>query len=258
MRFAVLASGSKGNACYVESPRARVLIDAGLSGRETVKRLDSIGVDARTLDALVITHEHLDHIRGAGPLARSLKIPLYANGPTLLKGAKILGRIPVAVPVSTGETVEVEDLRIETFTKCHDAADPMGLVLCAENVRLGIVTDLGRMTPLVQDRLTGCHALIAEFNHDERMLEEGPYPLELKRRIKGPDGHLSNLQGSRLIRALAHSSLGWVALAHLSEVNNMPEKAYGAVKEALERCGRSCTRVLIAEQYDAGPLVEIQ
>jgi phosphoribosyl 1,2-cyclic phosphodiesterase len=258
MRFAVLASGSGGNACYVESANARILVDAGLSGREIVKRLACIGVDAGSLDALVITHEHLDHIRGAGPLARSLRIPLFASFSTLSQGTKILGTIPVPVPVTTGQTIAVKDLEIQTFTKCHDAVDPIGLVLCWEKVRLGIVTDLGRTTPLVKDRLQGCNALIAEFNHDEKMLEDGPYPLELKRRIKGPDGHLSNLQAARLIRSVAHGGLGWVTLAHLSEVNNRPEKAYRAVEEALERCGSPCAKVLIAEQHCPGPMVEIE
>lgn len=257
MRFAVLASGSGGNACYIETEHARILVDAGLSCREIVKRLESIGVDAGCLDALVITHEHVDHIRGAGPLARTLDLPVFANVATLNAGARVLGSIPNPVPLATGQTVAVNDLSIETFTKCHDAADPMGLVLSGAGVRLGLVTDLGRTTTLVEDRLKGCHALIAEFNHDESMLENGPYPLELKRRIKGPDGHLSNTQAARMMGNLMHGGLRWIALAHLSEVNNLPEKALRAVRGALLVRGRPQTEILIATQHRPCPVVEI-
>jgi len=257
MRFAVLASGSGGNACYVETSHARILVDAGLSCRDVIRRLDSIGVDPQRLDGLVITHEHLDHIRGAGPLARKLNIPVFANALTFKRGVRYLGTLPKPVPVCTGETLSIKDLFIETFTKCHDAADPMGLVLTSKGVRLGVITDLGRSTPVVEDRLRGCHALVAEFNHDERMLEDGPYPVELKRRIRGPDGHLSNSQAAKMIKGLAHSSLCWVALAHLSEINNLPEKALRAVKETLELCQRHRTEVLITSQHTPGPMVEI-
>jgi phosphoribosyl 1,2-cyclic phosphodiesterase len=257
MRFAVLASGSGGNACYIETCHARILVDAGLSCREVFRRLEIIGVDAGQLDALVITHEHLDHIRGAGPLARRLRIPVFANGPTFKEGLRILGSIPKPVPVSTGQTFSIKDLFVETFTKCHDAADPVGLMLSSEGVRLGLITDLGRSTPVVEDRLQGCHALIAEFNHDEKMLDDGPYPLELKRRIKGPDGHLSNLQAARLIRRVAHSGLAWVALAHMSEVNNLPEMAFRTVRETLDMCRRQRTEVLITSQHEPAPMVEI-
>lgn len=257
MRFAVLASGSGGNACYIETERARILVDAGLSCREIVKRLESIGVDARRLDALVITHEHLDHIRGAGPLARRFDLPVFANTATLNAGARVLGSIPNSVPLPTGQTIAVNDLSIETFTKCHDAADPMGLVLSGSGVRLGVITDLGRTTSLVEDRLKGCHALIAEFNHDEGMLENGPYPLELKRRIKGPDGHLSNVQAARMMGNLTHVGLRWIALAHLSEVNNLPEKALRAVRDTLLMRGNHQTEILVATQHHPCPVVEI-
>ncbi len=257
MRFAVLASGSKGNACYVETAHARILVDAGLSCRELVRRLDSIDVDARCLDALVITHEHLDHIRGAGPLARKLNIPVFANAPTFTNGKGFVGIIPKPETVCTGQTFVIKDLSVETFTKCHDAADPIGLVLTCEHVRLGIITDLGRTTPLVEDRLRGCHALVLEFNHDEKMLEEGPYPLELKRRIKGPDGHLSNLQAARMIRTLAHGDLGWAVPAHLSEVNNMPDKAFRAVRDALDSRAGHRTEIQITNQHQPSPMMEI-
>jgi len=257
MRFSVLGSGSGGNACYVETTRARILVDAGLSCREVIRRLESLGVNPRELDGLVITHEHADHIQGAGPLARRFDLPVFINNSTLRRGRRILGSIPRPVPISTGQTVTLHDLLIETFTKCHDAADPMGLVLSSDGVKLGLITDLGRSTAVVEDRLKGCRALIVEFNHDEKMLEEGAYPLELKRRIRGPDGHLSNRQAAGLIRAVAHRGLGLLVLAHLSEANNLPGEALRAVQEVLKSCGNEHTEVVISSQHCPAPMVEI-
>ncbi|MBN1102029.1 MAG: MBL fold metallo-hydrolase, partial [Deltaproteobacteria bacterium] len=206
---------------------------------------------------LVITHEHADHIQGAGPLARRFDLPVFINNSTLRRGRRILGSIPRPVPVCTGQTVTLHDLFIETFTKCHDAADPMGLVLSCDGTRLGFITDLGRSTAVVEDRLRGCRALIIEFNHDEKMLEEGPYPPELKRRIRGPDGHLSNRQAAGLIKAVAHRGLELLVLAHLSEANNLPQEAFRAVKEMLRSCGNEHTEVLISSQHHPVPMVEL-
>ncbi len=257
MRFSVLASGSSGNACYVETDHTRIIIDAGLSGRELTRRLEHLEVDPTAIDGLVITHEHSDHIKGAGPLSRRFDIPVYINGPTLYKGLKILGNISRPVRLQTGQSINIHDLVIETFTKCHDAADPMGLVLASNGQRLGIVTDLGRSTPVVVDRIKDCRALILEFNHDESMLARGPYPLELKRRIKGPDGHLSNLQAARLLENIAHDDLNVVVLAHISDKNNAPEKALEEAHRALEACGQQGTRVLLSHQDRELPLLDL-
>ena len=214
MRFSVLASGSGGNACYVETDQARILIDAGLSCRELMRRLETVQADPKALDALVVTHEHVDHMRGAGPLARLLDIPVYINRSTFRKSLKTLGNLSKPMTIHTGQTITINDLSIETFTKCHDTADPIGLVLSSDGSRLGLITDLGRSTQVVEDRLRGCHALIIEFNHDQKMLENGPYPWEVKRRIKGAEGHLSNQQAGELLEAVAHKDLDLVILAH--------------------------------------------
>ncbi|MBU2499100.1 MAG: MBL fold metallo-hydrolase [Proteobacteria bacterium] len=257
MRFSVLASGSGGNACYVETARSRVLIDAGLSCRELMRRLALIDINPRDLDALILTHEHLDHIKGAGPLARRFNLPVYANRSTLRKGIKVIGNLSKPVTVHTGQTIAINGLLIETFTKCHDAADPMGVVVSYEGVKLGLITDLGRSTSVVEDRLRGCRALIIESNHDEKMLEEGPYPLDLKRRIKGAEGHLSNLQAAELLEALAHEALHVVVLAHLSAKNNLPDMALRAAKECLLRCGCLRTRVYMSSQDSPAPMIEL-
>jgi len=257
MRFSVLASGSRGNACYVETAQSRILIDAGLSCRELIRRLELLERNPESLDALIITHEHLDHIKGAGPLARRFDIPVYINTPTLTKGIKTIGNLSRPVPLHTGQSITINDLLIETFTKCHDSADPMGLIIGSDGLRLGLITDLGRSTTLVQDRLRGCQALIAEFNHDQKMLDEGPYPLEVKRRIKGSEGHLSNQQAGELLKAVAHKDLGFVVLAHLSETNNDPEKALQEAEDVLARCGQKHTQIIVSHQDDPVSLIEL-
>jgi phosphoribosyl 1,2-cyclic phosphodiesterase len=248
MRFSVLASGSGGNASYVETAHTRILIDAGLSCRELTRRMEIVQGDLEALDALVITHEHVDHMRGAGPLARLLHIPVYINGSTLRKSIRTLGNLSKPMTIHTGQTITINDLAIETFTKCHDTADPMGLVLSSDGARLGLITDLGRSTQVIEDRLKGCHALIIEFNHDSRMLEDGPYPWEVKRRIKGPEGHLSNQQAGELLEAVAHKDLRMVILAHLSRINNDELTAFKEAKDALARRRLKNTKIVISRQ----------
>jgi phosphoribosyl 1,2-cyclic phosphodiesterase len=264
IRFSVLASGSSGNACYVETENTRILIDAGLSSREIERRLDRVGVAPSSLDALIITHEHTDHIRGAGPFARRFDLPLYTNRKTLERGINTLGNLSRTVIIQTGQPLTIKDLNIETFTKCHDAADPVGIVLsCCDGspdlnrIKIGLATDLGRSTRLVEDRLKGCQALIMEFNHDQEMLDEGPYPIDLKRRIKGPDGHLSNQQAGDLLRAVSHQNLKFVVLAHLSETNNHPKKAYQEAANALIKCGFNGANILISRQDEPGQMIEL-
>jgi phosphoribosyl 1,2-cyclic phosphodiesterase len=173
------------------------------------------------------------------------------------KAMRTLGNLFRPVMIRTGQTITLNGLAIETFTKCHDAADPMGVVVSSEDIRLGLVTDLGRSTRLVEDRLKGCHALILESNHDDRMLEEGLYPLEVKRRIRGPDGHLSNLQARELLKAVSHENLAFVVLAHLSAQNNLPEMAVRMAEGVLVRSGCTKTRVLASHQDDPIPMIEL-
>ncbi len=257
MRFSVLASGSSGNSIYVESERSRVIVDAGLSCKEILRRLQVIEVDPGTIDALIITHEHIDHIRGAGPLSRRLGIPVLVNKATLGRGLRTLGDISRPVNMGTGQALTLRDLSVETFTKCHDAADPLGLVLACNGVRMGVITDLGRSTRLVETRLAGCRALIMEFNHDPGMLENGTYPLKVKRRIRGPEGHLSNHQAGELLGALAHEGLGVVVPAHLSADNNRPETAAQAAGRALASRGLARSRVVVSLPGEPTPLITL-
>jgi phosphoribosyl 1,2-cyclic phosphodiesterase len=257
MRFTVLASGSGGNACYIETAESKILIDAGLSCRELIRRLDLIEVKSQNLDGLVITHEHSDHIRGVGPVSRHFNSPVYVNELTFNSSLKILGNISRPVPIYTGQTITIKDVQVETFTKCHDAADPIGIIVSSNGSRLGLITDLGRSTPVIEDRLKNCQVLIIEFNHDLEMLEQGPYPLYLKRRIRGPEGHLSNQQAKELLKKLSHKKLYKVVLAHISEKNNLPEKAMDEAREVLMDCGLDHTEILISRQDTPIPMVEI-
>lgn len=248
MKFSVLASGSGGNACYIEADETKILIDAGLSAREIIRRLQMVGTSPETLNALVITHEHTDHIRGAGPLARRLDIPVYINTPTWRKAAGVLGNISQVISFHPGQSITINDLIIETFTKSHDAVDPIGLMISLNGLRLGLITDLGRSTRLVEDRLRDCQGLIIEFNHDEGMLDNGPYPLKLKQRIRGPEGHLSNQEAGELLGILAHEDLKCVVLAHLSRENNSPDLAHEEAKSALNERGVNQTRIYVSAQ----------
>jgi len=257
MKFSILSSGSRGNSCYLETSGARILVDAGLSGIEIERRLGTVGVLPKSLDAIFVTHEHSDHIKGVGVLARRYGLPVYANLETLRCAEKALGKLPEVISFQTGETLNIKNLSVETFTKCHDAADPMGLVFRNNGIKVGLVTDMGRSTRLAEDRLRACNALILEFNYDPTMLSEGPYPLDLKRRINSAEGHLSNQQAGELLETLSHGDLKYLVLAHLSETNNQPEMALKAAKTVLKQCGLKQTQVLVGKQDEPSPFIEI-
>jgi phosphoribosyl 1,2-cyclic phosphodiesterase len=257
MLFSVLASGSKGNACYVETDNTKILIDAGISCRELLKRLDIEGVPLNDLDAIILTHEHHDHIKGAGPISRRFNVPVYSNNPTMQGSSRTLGKIETHITIETGNTLSIGDLEVETFSKPHDAADPIGLVISSNHSRLGILTDVGECTEIIEDHLKDCTAVLLESNHDIDMLDNGPYPFHLKKRIKSSRGHLSNLEAAEFLKRLAHDRLDHIILAHLSEINNSPEKAIREAKKALMEIGMDRIAVHVSYQDYPGPLMEI-
>jgi phosphoribosyl 1,2-cyclic phosphodiesterase len=257
MLFSVLASGSSGNACYIETRNSRILVDAGLSCRELMKRFETLGKKDVHLDALVITHEHTDHIKGAGPIARRFGVPVYVNESTMNKVRAGVGEVSRYISFETGHALKINDATVETFTKCHDATDPVGLVISSKGSRLGLITDVGRSTRLLEDRLKGCRAVIIEFNHDEYMLDNGPYPLSLKRRIKGHEGHLSNNDAGELLKIISHKGLRHVILAHISEKNNLPEIALRHARDVMNECGLEDVEILVSRQDEPVPMREI-
>jgi phosphoribosyl 1,2-cyclic phosphodiesterase len=237
MRFCVLASGSSGNCIYVESEGTRLLIDCGLGRRELRRRLDAVGTSAERLDAVLLSHEHTDHSGGAGIASRSFSAPLHATWPTFAGIEKRLGALCGLVEFEAGNPFEVGSLRVEPFSLPHDAADTCGFIIDDGHSRLGVATDLGQATALAREKLHGCSALVIESNHDPHMLEAGPYPWPLKRRISGRLGHLSNGEGAALLSCLLHPGLRHVVLAHLSRTNNLPEMALAAARLTLSAAG---------------------
>jgi len=260
MRFCVLGSGSKGNATYLESGDTAILIDAGMSGTELQKRLAAIGVDLAALDAILVTHEHNDHVQGVGVLSRRAKIPVCANGATFSAAAKITNRPYSYIEFETGGTFHLRNLEIHPFSICHDTADPVGFRISDGNISFGYCTDTGKASRLMLHRLAACQALVLESNHDIGMLQNGTYPPYLKQRIRSSHGHLDNEAAAVFLRELAHEKLQHVVLAHLSEENNHPEIAFHAAAEALHdnpRCGETAVRISVACQGCVGELVSL-
>ena len=238
LRVCTLASGSKGNCVYIEGGGTKILVDAGLTLRETRLRLAGIGVRPEDLDAVVITHEHADHVKGLGPLGRALRIPLYLTPMTRAAAGNWLGKGLNIKEFQAGGAFEIKDIRFEPFSIPHDAADPVGFAFYCGRHKAALATDLGYATHLVIERLKGVNLLVLESNHDPVMLKNGPYPLYLKQRVAGKEGHLSNVDAARLLDDIVHDGLSHLILAHISQVNNLPELAYENARGVIER--KSC------------------
>lgn len=256
MRFSVLSSGSKANCTFIEAGGERFLIDCGLSGRQCEQRLVEHGIDPASLSAILVTHEHSDHIGGVATLSRRYNLPVYANEATIKHISKPKGR-EVFV---TGMPFTLGRVDITPFSIVHDAADPVGFVVQAEGFKLVHLTDLGRVTTLVRDHVQGAHAIVLESNHDQEMLQTCGYPWELKQRISSTHGHLCNEAAGHLVEDLMHGELFHVILGHLSENSNTPALALETMHRSLERCaGRSggLRTLLCGSVYKSLPMLEL-
>lgn len=231
MRFASLGSGSRGNALVVESGDTRVLVDCGFAMADAERRLSRLALEPGDLDAILLTHEHVDHVRGVARLARRYDLPVWATPGTFAAWAP--GELPAIELFSPHEPFALADLEIWPYPVPHDAREPVQFVVADGDRRLGLLSDIGRVTPHVRSMVADCDALVLECNHDVGMLAAGPYPPSLKRRVGGDQGHLSNHQAAALLAALDGSRLQHVVAAHLSEQNNTPEAACAAMAEAL-------------------------
>lgn len=220
-----LQSGSNGNCLYVEAGDVRLLFDAGLGGRETARRLAQYGRSARDVTALIISHDHGDHVRCAGVLHRMHGVPLFATRRTFRQSEARLGRLRAVEHFRAGATLDFDGLQVQTLRTPHDGADGVAFVVTAGDRRVGILTDLGHVFPGLGEVVSSLDGVFIESNYDEEMLEEGPYPWPLKERIRGPGGHISNAESAELMGACAGPRLRWACLAHLSEVNNEPALA---------------------------------
>jgi phosphoribosyl 1,2-cyclic phosphodiesterase len=235
LRFASIGSGSKGNCLVAHAGSTRVLLDCGLSPRETERRLARLGVTPAEISGILVTHEHDDHAGQAYPFAAQHRIPVWLTHGTQTALAES-GKVPGAVDTRTiqgRDPFAIGDLEIRPYTVPHDAREPVQFVLSDGAFRLGVLTDIGASTPHVETTLSGCDALVLECNHDHDMLWAGEYPKWLKERITGPFGHLSNLQAEQLLGALDRSRLKHVFAAHLSHQNNRPELAREALARAM-------------------------
>ncbi|WP_321794548.1 MBL fold metallo-hydrolase [Caballeronia sp. J97] len=253
MRFASLGSGSEGNALLVEASSGttttRVLLDCGFSGKEVERRLARLNCRAEDLDAIVITHEHTDHIGSALTLARRWSIPLHMSWGT----ARAIGADEADVELNVlwgDESVAIGDLSVLPYTVPHDAREPLQYVFSDGACRLGVLTDVGVSTPHITSVLSGCDALVLESNHDVDMLAASRYPPSLKARIGGTHGHLNNEAAAAILASLDRSRLRHLVAAHLSQQNNLPHLAQAALASALGACAVDVVVATQAEGFD--------
>jgi len=229
----ILGSGSSGNAALVSDGETRVLVDVGLSGRETARRIRQCGLEPEHISAIVLSHEHGDHCRGLTPFVKGLGVPVFVTGSALAaSGLELEARRIVSI--ESGVPFDIRGIEFTPFAIPHDAADPIAFTIERRGVKAGIVVDLGYVSNLVVERLRGCDCIVLESNHDLQMLRVGPYPWALKQRVMSRRGHLSNESVARYLANEFDGRARHVILAHLSRKNNLPELALESARRALE------------------------
>ena len=234
MRLCSIASGSSGNCIYVGNDNTHILVDVGVSMKKTEIGLNSIDLSLKDIDGIFITHEHIDHIAGLGVIARKHGIPMFSAQATIdaILQVSSIGKVDASLfhPVKADEEMLLNDMIVHPMHISHDAADPMAYRFYSEGKKVAVCTDLGCYDDYTVDSLKGMNAMLLEANHDVNMLQVGPYPYYLKRRILGNRGHLSNELSGRLVCDLMHDGLKAIQLGHLSKENNMEELAYETVR----------------------------
>ena len=254
LRISVLGSSSSGNCTFLSTCNTRILLDAGFSKTQTARRLQLIGESLESIDAIVISHEHSDHIQGLPSLLRGLHVPVYIAEKTLeaIRSRLSLKKIE---SICAGEAFTIGDLKVSPFNVPHDAVDPFAFVFEAKGLKVGHVTDLGYVTELVAQRLKGCDVIVLESNHDLEMLRSGSYPWHLKQRIMSRHGHLSNDVAGRFFEESFDGQARYVVLAHLSENNNHPDLARMASGTALERRSFNLQNLVLANKAVPTPKI---
>jgi len=255
VRISILGSGSGGNCTLISTASTRVLVDVGFSRRETLKRLAGVGESMDAVDAILISHEHSDHINGLPRLAAHWRSPVFLNARTRLALGPMGEELPCVEPFAAGQTFTVGEITIGSFTIPHDAADPVGFTFQAEGIKIALVTDLGYMPENVRDAVRGAHCLILESNHDLEMLKLGPYPWSLKQRVLSRVGHLSNDGLAEFLQGDFDGTAAHLVLAHLSENNNLPEVALLSAQQALARRPRPPQVQVAAQDRPMTPIV---
>jgi phosphoribosyl 1,2-cyclic phosphodiesterase len=257
MRFSVLGSGSTGNSTIIECGTTRVLIDAGLSAKQILSRLESIGIDPASISAILLTHEHGDHVRGLKSFIKKYPVPLYATAET----AYVVKENDIGnadwITFEAGQDFSINHLSISSFSIQHDAVDPVGFVVSNGVFRFGLLSDVGFVTQSVKHHLKNLSAIFVEANYDEELLElDTKRPWSIKQRIASRHGHLSNIQVEELIRDVAHSSLSHIVFGHLSSDCNCPKKVISHFTNLLEELGIS-SNLHCATQAEPTPWFEI-
>lgn len=260
--FCSLYSGSSGNSLFVQTENTKILIDAGESAKKITDALSSINVNPSDLDAILVTHEHSDHVKGLGTFSKKYNIPIYANEKTWdfmpEQNAKILENNKKYFKPS--ENFEIGDLKIHPFKIPHDAANPCGFNLFHNNKKMSIATDIGHMTSDIIHKLEDSSFLLLESNYDPNILKYSKYPYSLKERIAGPNGHLANNDAGKTISYLLKSGLNQVMLGHLSRENNFPELAYKTVVEELieSKYDENSININIANRFNPSPVINLE
>lgn len=234
-----LFSGSSGNAVLVKSKDHAFLVDAGVSGKKILEALSAYQQTGSTLSAILVTHEHVDHIRSVGMMARKFHLPIYASEGTWAAMASMIGDVPTSLVRRFRPDVsfEIGDILVTPFSIPHDAEDPVGFTFLSNGKKTALCTDVGAMSEKIFLRLSGSEEVLIESNYDIVMLQKGPYPLHLKKRILGENGHLSNKEAATVCARLACLGTKKIILGHLSQENNTPQLAYEAAKLYIENCG---------------------
>ena len=231
LRFASLGSGSKGNATLIDNGSTCVVIDLGFTIKETVRRLSRLGLMPQDVDAILVTHEHADHIHGVAGFARKFGTPVYLTPGTYRH--KKMGELPFLNKINCHSSFEVGSLSITPVAVPHDAKEPCQYLVSSKEITIGILTDLGHITPHVRDKYRECDALLLECNHDVTMLQDGSYPYQLKQRVAGDYGHLNNVQAAELLDTINLERLHHLIISHISGENNLPNLAQDALQPLL-------------------------
>jgi len=248
-----LQSGSNGNSIYVEANGIKLLFDAGISGKQAQQRLAARGRDIRQVNALIVSHHHADHVRCVGIYNRKFGLPIYATPGTLEAAGHSLGRIQDARAFDAGQEIDFGGVVVQTIPTPHDGTDGVAFVVDDGRRRLGILTDLGHVFAGLEDTVRSLNAVLIESNYDPEMLASGPYPAFLKQRIRGPSGHISNIEAAGLLAAAAGKRMKWAYLAHLSEQNNRPRLALATHRKIL---GKGLP-LGVAGRYEATRILEV-
>lgn len=259
-KFCSLYSGSTGNCSLVQTDTTKILIDAGESSKKIVEALNSINVDANLIDAILITHEHSDHVKGLGTFSNKFHVPVYANIETWDAMQKQKDKIEQdKINTFTFNKFSIGDIEINPFSIPHDAANPCGFNLYHDNKKMSIATDIGHMSSEIIKHLTNSSFMLLEANYEPEILKCSSYPYLLKERIKGPNGHLSNTDAGKTISYLVNHGLNKVMLGHLSKENNFPELAYKTVVEELmeNNISENSLRLSVADRYKVSPIIDV-